>query len=154
MQAWQELEHGSVCLTGEGRNQLLREGPPAVLITDCKGLYDAVNNSETSALGLKDKRAAVECLAIREALQTSGVVLRWVHSQAQLADALTKIAVGPLRLLNHFLSQCTWKLVHDPNFESARKRAVAGKGILDVSEANQNLKDTPGPSFDSEPDLR
>ena len=53
---------------------------------------------------------------------------------ALTADALTKVAVGPLRLLNLFLQKQTWKLIHDPAFESARKRALAGRGILDEPE--------------------
>eukprot|EP00969_Alexandrium_andersonii_P221714 9792512-Alexandrium_andersonii.AAC.1 len=59
------------------RADMLRKGPPGAVITDCKSLYDAVRVSETAGLGLSDKRAAVEAMAIREALSESNNTMRW-----------------------------------------------------------------------------
>ena len=60
-----------------------------------------------------------------------GTALRAVHSAVQLGDMMTKdsdAARGPWSLLvqrGHH-----WTLVHDPSFESARKRAQRGVDVL------------------------
>ena len=42
---------------------------PGVLILDCKSLYDSVKSFESSALGMSDKRAAIEALALKRAVE-------------------------------------------------------------------------------------
>eukprot|EP00969_Alexandrium_andersonii_P261229 11548831-Alexandrium_andersonii.AAC.1 len=58
---------------------------------DCRGVFDAVAKSESSGLGLKDKRAALEALALRQAMAQLHTALRRCHSHAQLADMMTKM---------------------------------------------------------------
>ena len=125
---WHELSHGPFALSD--RAQVLQRGPAAAIVTDCKSFFDAITGSESSALGLKDKRSAVECLAIRQAIQASCAKVRWVHSQAQLADGLTKVNFEAARLLAQMAVQGRWRLVHDPAFVSARRRAAKGLEIL------------------------
>eukprot|EP00971_Amphidinium_carterae_P058184 1150850-Amphidinium_carterae.2 len=60
-------------------------------ITDCRSLYDSVNQQESSTLGLSEKRSAIEVLALRETIKPANIELRWVHSGRQLADYLTKV---------------------------------------------------------------
>lgn len=55
---------------------------PGVLILDCKALWDSLEKSESSALGMLDKRVAIEALALKRSLIASNTVLRWVHSDA------------------------------------------------------------------------
>ena len=74
-----------------------------VHVIDCKSLYDSVVTSESSALGLADKRAAIECLAFKEGLRDMGATLQWAHSAAQVADGATKVKQEAQRLLNYFM---------------------------------------------------
>jgi len=68
---------------------------------------------------------------------------RWVHSQAQLGDSLTKEFVEASRLMAAFLRDGRWRIVHDPNFESARRRAKEGLSILaDKADADTAGKKT------------
>ena len=58
-----------------------------VAITDCKSLYDLITRTATPSCA--EFRVQLTARAIKEAMQ-EGTHLRWVHSGAQLADALTK----------------------------------------------------------------
>jgi hypothetical protein len=118
-----------------------------VLVTDCKSLYDAVTGSESRALGLSDKRAAIECMAFKEGLDAMNAVLRWVHSHAQVADGCTKIKFEAQKLLAYFMARGSWTLIHDPNFESARKRGAKGLDIFEYTkESEENSDKFPDPS--------
>ena len=63
---------------------------PAAVVTDCRGVYDALARSSSSCLGLKDKKSGLEALAIKQSLINLNTSLRWCHSFAQLADCMTK----------------------------------------------------------------
>ena len=41
---------------------------PAVLVVDCRGVYDALARSSSSCLGLKDKKSGLEALALKQSL--------------------------------------------------------------------------------------
>ena len=68
-------------------NQTLAELPKAYAIVDCKSLYDLLQ--KTSIPQCSEYRTMLEALIIKDRL-TEGVIVKWVHSAAQLADALTK----------------------------------------------------------------
>ena len=70
--------------------------PPAVAATDCKSLYDLV--TRTAPPNCQEFRTQLQTRAIKEQL-AEGVNVRWVHSGAQLADALTKV------MESHFLRE-------------------------------------------------
>ena len=61
----------------------------AVLVVDCRGVYDVLALSSSSCLGLLDKTSGLEALALKHSLVESGTV-RWCHSAAQLGDVVTK----------------------------------------------------------------
>ena len=106
----------------------LTRSPVAVLITDCKGLFDAVNRSQSAGLGLSEKRTAIEALSIRQISAASNVSIKWVNSDRQLADILTKQGVIPENL-DRSLKSNKWRIVFDSSFTSAknlRKQARAG----------------------------
>jgi len=101
---------------------------PCILVTDAKALYDA-SLSETSALGLKERRSGIELLALKENLQRNQITLKWVNSGAMLADPMTK---GKMRhIMERFLKDPQWKIVEDPSFESFKKRVLKGQDALD-----------------------
>jgi hypothetical protein len=118
---------------------------PSFLITDAKALFDAIQ-SETSALGLKERRSGIELLGLKENLVRNQTCLRWVNSGAMLADPMTK---GKMRyLLEEFLRNPRWKIVDDPKFESFRKRKLDGGDAFD-----KPLKKTPAkPDSESDSD--
>ena len=99
-----------------------------LLITDAKSIYDAITRSETQGLGLQEKQSALELLGVKEQIQRDGTDLCWVHSQAQLADGLTKVGARPV--IEKFLEEQLWACKYDPAFESAKKRSQARKPVF------------------------
>lgn len=65
----------------------LKSLPFAYAVVDCKSLYDLLQ--KTSIPQCTEHRTALEALVIRDRLK-EGVVIKWVHSAAQMADSLTK----------------------------------------------------------------
>ena len=59
-----------------------------ITVTDCKSLYDLV--SRTAVPNCQEFRTQLLARSIKDLL-SEGVDIRWVHSGAQLADALTKV---------------------------------------------------------------
>lgn len=59
-------------------------------VTDCRALYDAVYRETIQQA--QDKRVAIEGLIIKQTLKETKTVWRWVSSERQLADGLTKVA--------------------------------------------------------------
>jgi len=89
------------------------------LITDCKSLYDAVERSQSTGLNLAERRTSIEVLACRERMATLGMHVRWVNSDRQLADGLTKSTAA--WKLSTFQTKPTMRLVWDPEFTAAKK---------------------------------
>ena len=95
------------CITGRRADLLsdpnLREIIPITGVTDCKLVYDTIQSE-----GVKlptEKRLGLEIAALRDMVQSEadplkshtclgGLPLRWVPTQAQLADVLTKSMDG------------------------------------------------------------
>lgn len=84
----------------EGIKDILKRLPKdksSLLTTDCKSLYDLI--SRTAPPSCQEFRTQLQAKLIKEHLQ-NGIQIRWVPSQAQIADALTK------RMENHVLREC------------------------------------------------
>ena len=71
-------------------DQILSLLPKAYVVTDCKSLYDALEKSESAGVGLAEKRSSMEVTATRETMRETGITTRWVNSDRQVADVLTK----------------------------------------------------------------
>ena len=82
---WQWLNNPSI--EWQSPEKVLHEARQAALVTDCKSAYDLL--TRTAVPQCEEHRTTIECLLIRERLQANCVV-RWVTSNAQLADCLTK----------------------------------------------------------------
>ena len=105
---------------------------PGALILDARGVYDALSRSESTCLGLRDRRSGFEALALKRNMQATGCLLRWTHSDAQLADCLTKDADKARASFELLESRgYTWRLVYDPRFTASRKRTAKGVDVLD-----------------------
>ena len=70
---------------------------------------------------MQDERSAVEGLALREGIDRTKTLLRWCHSEANVADALTKLDNRAHDLLRKFLQSKVWRIVWDPDFTSSKK---------------------------------
>ena len=92
-------------------------------------VYDKLQ-SEVLTIKGAEKKANIELLRLKEAQQRTKVVVRWVHSEAQLGNSLTKKHGGKKLELFYKMGH-TWKIVEDPLMRSARKRKVAGLESLE-----------------------
>ena len=92
-----------------------------IMVTDAKSLYDVIQKGpmNTSGLGLKEKYSVLDMLSVFQRLSKCSTETRWVHSEAQLADAMTKHVPGSA--LIRVLQEGTWTLKHDPQFISAKR---------------------------------
>ena len=94
---------------------------PSTLVTDARSLFDIVikGDMNSSGLGLRHKYSALVVLSILQRLKMRDTTVRWVHSNAQLADALTKpMATSSLMKA---LAEGAWILAEDPTFTSAER---------------------------------
>ena len=64
------------------------------LIVDAKALYDLLSKREVQANSGSDKRTTIEVLVTQGKLACSGSTTRWVSSEQQYADGLTKQSSG------------------------------------------------------------
>eukprot|EP00435_Cladocopium_sp_Y103_P009579 s5005_g2.t1 len=67
--------------------EVLEKEKKAAVVTDCRSMYDIL--TKTAIPNCSEHRTTIECLLIRERLK-SNCDVRWVTSQAMLADCLTK----------------------------------------------------------------
>ncbi|CAK0855240.1 unnamed protein product, partial [Prorocentrum cordatum] len=90
----------------------------SALVVDAKALYDAAQKE--SIISFQDKRTGIEVLALRERMEATMTRWRWVSSERQYADGLTKIAAR--QLLADRLRYGRLQLKHDPNYTAAKKK--------------------------------
>lgn len=100
------------------------------LVCDARNIFDGIVKVETSGLQMEEKRTAIELLAIKERLKQARVELKWVDGEQELADGLTKPwKHEPLIVA---LDRSEWRIVYDPNFQSARKKRALNHPGIDV----------------------
>ena len=78
-------------------------------------------------LGVDDRRRGIEALCLRQSIPSSQCTTQGVSLSSHAADRLTKSSPSAQRVLMDFFTRGYWRLVHDPTFESAKKRQDAGK---------------------------
>ena len=82
---WEWLKNPSIDWSDPSR--LLKGATLASAVTDCKSVYDIATKNAVPTCS--EYRTTLECLLIRERLQEN-VAMRWISTQAMLADCLTK----------------------------------------------------------------
>ncbi|CAK9112618.1 unnamed protein product, partial [Durusdinium trenchii] len=97
------------------------------VIVDAKALYDVLikRDLNSSGAGLKDKYTALEVLCLLESIERNSTIVRWVHSESQIADALTKPL--PPGILEKVMVEGSWTLRYDPSFTSSKRLKKAGR---------------------------
>ena len=101
---------------------------PGCLISDSRNVYDKLQNTEMTIRGA-EKKVDLELLCLKHSQRETGVVLRWVHSEAQLGNSLTKSSTKELQMFYNL--NFKWRLVSDDNMMSARKRRQQGLEVLE-----------------------
>ena len=86
---------------------------------DAKGLYDTLA-SGAQPLQLQEKRTALGLLAYVRNTHSNNTATRWVHSEANLANGLTKPAAA--KMLVEFFKESSWSLVCDDQLMPPKKR--------------------------------
>ena len=95
-----------------------------VLITDAKALYDTYHRDAFNH-GSNDKRTALEVKVTRQQVESFGGKLKWVSSERQYGDGLTKLSARQLLAdrLRHGAIKYTW----DPEYVAAKKKTVENR---------------------------
>ena len=87
---WVRLHWSWICKPHDQWKQpesCLQQCPEAYAVVDCKSLYDLIQ--KTTIPSCQEYRTMLEALIIKDRIK-EGIVIKWVHSAAQLADSLTK----------------------------------------------------------------
>ncbi|CAE6916941.1 RE1 [Symbiodinium sp. CCMP2592] len=95
-----------------------------VLVTDSKNVYDRLNRTVMTFRGA-EKRADIESLCLKESMNATGLMLRWVNGDSQLANSLTK-ETELHQLFEYHRRKGQWRIVYDPELLSGRKRKQLG----------------------------
>ena len=72
-------------------------------------------------------------------MEATNLQVRWVNGDSQLANSLTK-AQEPHQIMEYFRRNGCWRIVHDLELISGRKRKQMGLGALDTK---QSVSDVP-----------
>ena len=112
-----------LCFPEKTLEQLLQSSSELkpTLITDAKALYDSYFR-EGATSSITDKRVGLEIQVTKERMQKLGGTMKWISSERQFADSLTKEQTRQLladRLRYHRL-----KLTWDPEYQAAKKKSV------------------------------
>ena len=101
-----------------------------MLISDSTNLYDRLHQTVLTLKGA-EKRTDIETLCLKESMEATKLQVRWVNGDSQLANSLTK-AQEPHQLMEYFRRGGCWRIIHDPELTSGRKRKQMGLGSLDA----------------------
>ena len=113
-----------------------------VLCTDSKGGYDAVQVNESPLLGLSNLRAALQAMQLRENMIRVGCLLRWLASDYDMADSMTKKRADCRSGLLKFLIRRVWSIAFDASFTASKKNKRIGRSILqDIDQYRPSKSD-------------
>ena len=114
-----------------------------MLITDAKALFDSYHR-ESLVSSVTDRRISLEIRVVKEQMESLGGSLRWVSSERQLADGLTKDTAR--QLFADRLRHAKVKFLFDPSYVAAKKKPLAerlqSQGEGSRSRKNKQTKRT------------
>jgi len=140
---WDHLWYPNLTL-----EQLLHRpcGLQPTIITDAKALYDSYFR-EGATGSITDKRVGLEIQVTKERMQKLGGTMKWISSERQFTDSLTKEQTRQLladRLRYHKV-KFTW----DPEYQAAKKKNVQDRN-RSRDEFTQARKVNPVPEEEEE----
>ena len=95
----------------------------SLLITDSRGCYDALSNSDSSLLGMNSAKSGVELMSVQRGLRDgSNSYATWVPSDMNLADVLTKVSYESFKTYALWNARKSWIVKFNSEFVSARKQ--------------------------------
>ena len=116
---------------------------PSALVVDAKALYDSLKAEVPQLQG--DKRTKIEVMVTKQKMLEMGTALRWVSSEVQLADGVTKSSARQLladRLRTHQIS-----LQADQTFQASKKKSMAERQASARRNAVSRLVNKKGLAF-------
>ena len=111
---------------------------PGCLISDSRNVYDKLNSEELSTKGA-ERRTDIELLCVKSSQKNNLTCIRWVHSEAQLGNALTKTNARELEMFYQMGHR--WRIVHDPSMRSSKKRR--SDGITTFQQQSDHVEQKP-----------
>ena len=115
------LLHGENLIRGNADD--LASKVTSLLITDSRGCYDALTNSESPLCGMNSAKTGVEIQAVQRGIREgSNCFLTWTPSDMNLSDVMTKVSVEAFRLWALWQTRKTWIVKFNDEFISARKQ--------------------------------
>ena len=89
-----------------------------MLITDSRGIFDALTRSESPQHRLRSSRTGEEARGRKEQCAVSNARIHWVNTLTMLADSLTKPGYPARAVMESFLVKRRWRWTFDPTFLS------------------------------------
>ena len=108
-----------------------------MLITDSRGIFDALTRNEPPQLRLRSSRTAVEARGIKEQCAVSDARIHWVNTSTMLADNMTKIGYPARAVMESFLVKKRWRCTLDPTFESGKRRKARGAHLFNQEDLDE-----------------
>ena len=102
-----------------------------VLVTDSRNVYDRVDKPYITPKGA-NKKVDIEMMAIKESQLHTKLHVRWVNSDAQLANTLTKREDHQMSRFIALGQQ--WRIVYDASMSSGKRLKAQGRDPLQNSE--------------------
>ena len=110
---------------------------PGTLITDSRSVYDKLQRPYISPTG-QSKKIDIELVALKNAQHETGLKIRWVNSEAMLANSLTK--KGEDEQMNRFIAcRQTWRIVEDQDMFSGKRLKREKIDLMKLHESEHNL---------------
>ena len=110
-------------------------------MTDSRNVFDKLSTEVLCPKGA-ERRTDLELLSLKESQLRNHVCIRWVHSEAQLANSLTKTKEMRQLMLFYQMNQ-TWRIVEDSSMASAKKRKQRGQPPLENGPGQTNPETIP-----------
>ena len=136
---WSEMLYGKVDVRNP--DATVRR-VPGHLITDSRNVYDKLN-TEVLVIKGAEKRSNIELLSIKASQHSTHLDIRWVHSEAQLANGLTKMSTSREFELYYKMGG-RWRIVEDPAMMSARRRKAQGLQPLHSESQGSVIREDSG----------
>ena len=116
----------------------LKSSLAPTLVTDAKALFDSYHR-ESLVSNVTDRRSSLEIRVVKEQISGLGGGLRWVSSDRQLADGMTKDSMR--QQLADKLRHGRIKFLYDPNYVAAKKKTLEEKKQeLESTTKSRNTK--------------
>ena len=100
---------------------------PGCLVSDSRNVFDKLQVSELSIKGA-ERKTDLSLLCVKHSQHVTNLQLRWVHSEAQLGNSLTKGRTKELEMFYQLGHR--WRIVSDESMMSWRRRRQHGLEAL------------------------